>query len=508
MFFRLFFLFILMIFLTSNLLAEEIAPFKFAQKYTIDDIMTGREKADAFIKEYLLWEGDFFSIARDKNKELIYDGYMLDEKTGKPVKCRYWSAPSKECLDVALCVKAISGDPYCAILFAGGDKEKAKEKAVEILTGKMDSYMAYYRDYPGYGGFMPWYYIQDKVTPTNNWMDYVPALDNGEWIWVLLVAEKSLRKEGYIELADRYEEYLSMLQKNAVKIFYDKEAMKIRADVHILNMSDVNSGYETAHDRLKYITGEHGVHEGVMIVTYITLFGNLSEKEKEAIWKDIKMVRIEHKYGTTWQGYWGSAHESWAYLFMPYRDMTHYRDLFRIREIIRSQNARERGYPGLTASIGKPGEDGYLSACGIEGVGSQPVEYNNVFAPYGAFPMILEFSDKQEGNYGLAWLLNMLQARKMQGPLGGGESGTNDGTLVSYSKTVDGTFPILVALMGGLEKETAQMLKDYGVYEEFIQIMEEEYNETFGEEPLKEPAGFVLPSVSVPVDKISDYISE
>jgi hypothetical protein len=52
------------------------------------------------------------------------------------------------------------------------------------------------------------------------------------------------------------------------------------------------------------------------------------------------------------------------------------------------------------------------------------------------------------------------------------------------------------------------MLKDYGVYEEFIKIMEEEYNETFGEEPLKEPCGFVLPDVSVPADKISDYVCE
>ncbi len=507
MFFRLLSL-LMLLFVVTSARAEDVPPFKFAQNYTIDDIMAGGEKYESFIREYLTWEGEFFSVARDKEKNLIYDGYMLDEKTGKPVKCRYWSAPSKECLDVALCVKAISGDSLAAILFSGGDKEKAKEKALEILKGKMDSYMDYYRDYPGYGGFMPWYYIQDKVTPTDNWAGYVPALDNGEWIWALLVAEKTLRHEGYTELADRYKDYLSMLKENGVKIFYDREAMKVRADVHILDMKDVNSGYETATDRLKYITGEHGVHEGVMIVMYVTLFGNLTEKEKEAIWKDIKMVRVEHKYGTTWQGYWGSAHESWAYLFMPYRDINHYRDLFRIREIIRSQNARERGYPGFTASIGKPGEDGYLSACGIEGVGSQPVEYNNVFAPYGTFPMILEFSDKHKNNYGLAWLLNMLKGRKMQGPLGGGESGTNDGTLVSYSKTVDGTFPILLALMGGLEKETSQMLKDYGVYEEFIKIMEEEYNETFGGEPLKEPCGFVLPSVSVPEDKLSDYVCE
>jgi len=357
---------------------------------------------------------------------------------------------------------------------------------------------------------MPWYSLEEDITPTHDWMNYVPGLDNGEWLWTLLVAERVLREKGYIELADRYAGFIEMLRLNVVKIFYDEKAGKVRADVHILDMYSRDSLYETAPEssgHCPYLTGEHGVHEGVMMVLFVTLFGNgLPEDARERIWKDIKMERVEHKYGTTWKGYWGSAHESWAYLFIPLRDIPGYRNIFRIREIIRSQNAVERGYPGFSASINKPGEDAYISAAGIEGVGSQDVPNNNIFAIYGVFPVLLQFSDNlYKDNYGLAWLLNMLKARKMQGPLGGGEAGTNDGRYVSYVKTIDGSFPNIIALMGGLEKETAGMLRDYDLYDDFIDIMEKEYEETFGEEPLREPAGFVIPFVSIPVDKMSDY---
>jgi hypothetical protein len=203
-----------------------------------------------------------------------------------------------------------------------------------------------------------------------------------------------------------------------------------------------------------------------MMVIFVTLFGKeLTQAERDAVWNDIDMVRVEHKYGTTWQAYWGSAHESWAWLFLPFRDLPEYRQLFRLREIIRSNDARERGFPGFPSSTNKPGDSGYISDAGIQGVGTQDCRDNDVFAVYGAFPLLLEFSkstDNNTHNIGLAWLLNMLQAPKMQGPLGGGESSMHDGSDVSYMKTIDGTFPVLLALMGGIDIETAFMMRDSG----------------------------------------------
>ena len=105
----------------------------------------------------------------------------------------------------------------------------------------------------------------------------------------------------------------------------------------------------------------------------------------------------------------------------------------------------------------------------------------------------------------MAWLLNMLQTQKMQGPLGGGESATNDGTKISPMKTIDGTLPNVLAMTGGLAAETAEMLKSKGLYDRFMKIVEGELKEAMGTESLKEPVGFALPRVKVPTDNIPDY---
>lgn len=505
---------LIIIFNSYNItLADEPSErdFLFAEKYTVEDIMDNPQRAEEFVMEYLRWESNFFAIARDEKTALVYDGYNLDKNTGLPLEERYWSAPSKECLDLAICIKAILGHPYAATVVSKDNPEKSEEIVISILEKKLESYQKFYETYPGYGGFMPWYYIKEEVTPTDNWFGRVPGLDNGEWVWTLLIAEKALREKGYIELADKYALYIDMLRENAVKIFYDEKDGKVRAETVIHSPYSQDSEYSTCiyNGTGSYLSGEHGVHEGVMMDMFVILFGKgLPEDGKDRVWDGIKMVRVEHKYGTTWQGYWGSAHESWAYMFLPYRDISGYRDLFRIREIIRSQNAVEMGYPGFATSALQPGEDGYLDGAGIEDVGSQEIRNNHIFVIYGVFPMLLEFSGKEkplDGNYGLAWLLNMLKGKKMQGPLGSGEAGTNDGKNIAHSKTVDGSFTNIIALFGGLEKESASMLKDYGLYDEFIEIMEKEYDETFGEEPLKEPCGFALPSVSVPVDTLNDY---
>ena len=483
-------------------------PYKIASKYTVHDIMTDPVKAKAFEKDYLKGENSFFSIARDEKTGLIFDGFNLNEDTGTVKDVRFWSAPSKESLDIGICVKALLGDSKAALVVSKNDPSKAKDVAADILKKKMDSYMKYNKENPGYGGFLPWVYIKDdKVTPADGWAAQVPGLDNGEWIWSVLVAEKALKKSGYGEIADSYGKYVDILKDHASKMFYDRDTGKIRGDVKILSPQSNDSAYETMKDvpgRCAYI-GDF--HEGLMLTLFVGLFGkDISDDDMKKIWSNVSTKRVEAKQGTTWEAWCGSSHESWAYLFLPYRDIPEYKDLFTTREIIRTQNAAEKGYPGLASSINEPGgQKGYLSYCGIEGIGTDQPDRNDTFAIYGAFPLLLEFSDKETPNYGLAWLLNMLKANKCEGPLGGGESSTNDGLHASCMKTVDGTLPNLLGMMGGLEKETGEMLKDTGVYDKFIKLMKGKYDEAFGTEPLKRKADFALPSVAVPTDVSKDY---
>lgn len=476
--------------------------YRFAERYQPRELLESPERADAFVRDYFEHEKDFFREARDPSSGLTVDGVALDPLSGEMSDVRFWSAPSKECLDMGLLIKALGGDES---LCSGSE-------AARILGQKLDSYERFSRQQPGYGGFLPWFYGGTDLHATPDWQGDAPGLDNGEWLWTMLVAEKALRDSGHPELAARYAAYNEKLQENVVKMFYDAEAGKVRGDVHITDPWRADTTYHTNHNqpgRADYLTGEHGVHEGMMLVLYLTLLGKgLPEGASERIWDGIQMKRIEHPDGTTWQGFWGSAHESWAYLFVPLRDMEGYRQLFRVREEIRTQNAHDRGYPGFATSANQPGQDGYLDGAGIEGIGSQPIRNNHTYAIYGAFPLLLEFAGKTGPNPGLVWLHNMLLAPQMQGPAGAGEAGTNDGRLVSHVKTIDGTFPNLLAMQGGLEKETAAVLREKGVYQRFLAIMQHEYDETFAQAPLREPSGFALPEASIPQGQLPPYLPD
>jgi hypothetical protein len=469
--------------------------------FTIAEVMNDPIKARAFMNDYLDREAGFFAVARNAHSGLSYDGVNLDPQTGQVASQRKLSAASKECLDVALLAKAVEGDERAARLVGGGDVATARKNAVEILAKKINSYEKWLKDWPGYGGYLPWYQQADdgSIQPTEDWLGAVPGLDNGEWAWALLTTESVLRKQGQTELADRYKAYNDTLIDNAAKIFWDPVAKKCRGDVEISDPKSANATYSTSDHRARWLTGEHGIHEGAMMVAYLALFGKgIRDEDVKQMYGDIHMKRVESPYGTTWQGFWGSSHESWAYMFMPLRELKPYQDLFRMREEIRTQNAATRGYPGLGASINSPYGDDYFSACGIEGIGTQPIQHNDVYTPYGAFPLLLECADRQTGNYGLAWLLNMCKGKDMYGPLGGSESGSNDGQHTAYIKTIDSSFTNLLAICGGLEKETARMLDERGVHGRFNSLMQHQYDEGFGLLPLYEPRGFALPTTSVP----------
>ena len=55
-----------------------------------------------------------------------------------------------------------------------------EEEAVSLLERKIKTYEKFDQDYPGYGGFLPWVAVNNGVvTPTWDWTDGVPSLDNG-----------------------------------------------------------------------------------------------------------------------------------------------------------------------------------------------------------------------------------------------------------------------------------------------------------------------------------------
>jgi hypothetical protein len=274
--------------------------------------MNDADRAQSFLTEYLKGEAEFFSIARNPAGSLAYDGWNLAEESGIPLSVRYWSAPSKESLDIAVCVKALAGDPAARLVVSGDDAGTTESTALEILQGKLASYESFHERYPGYGGFLPWFQAGGEMEPTEDWRGEIPGLDNGEWVWSLMTAEYVLRQQGHNALADGYADYNRRLRQNVVKMFYDEDAGKVRGDVRVVDPESSQSRYETIRfkpGRATYLSGEHGVHEGAMMVLFLTLFGDeLPAGAVDTIWNGIAMRRVEHEYGTTWQAFWGPAH--------------------------------------------------------------------------------------------------------------------------------------------------------------------------------------------------------
>lgn len=473
---------------------EPLPSWRFAWRYRTEDFKTSDSKSAAFLDEYLAHEAKFFAAARHPESGLTYDGWNLNPKTGQPESARKFSAASKECLDLGVCVKALYGDPLIAKVVSPKDPKKAPDIAAEILAKKLSSFQKYQEEYPGFGGQVTWFHSGQSMKPVEAWKNAIPTLDMGEMAWALLLAEKALKDTGRAELAEGYKTYNDQLQSKAFEMLYEPKSGGVRGHIHISDPKSPNATY--SGDGI--MTGEHGVHEGQMIVSYMTLFGGLDEPARDRIWDGIEMKRVEHESGTTWQGFWGSPHEEWAHLFLPYHDVEGFKDLFRIREKIRAQNAVDRGYPGFAASAHHPTEDKYMSAAGVEGINSQPLEFQHTYTPYGAFPMLLQFAGELSGNVGLAWLHNMLMGPKLQGPMGAGESGDNQGEGAAAVKTIDVSFTNLLALSGGLQKETAAMLRERGKYEQFVARMTSEFKEAFGTAPLREQTDFAYPKASAP----------
>ncbi|MFA6321777.1 MAG: hypothetical protein WCY36_08000, partial [Candidatus Omnitrophota bacterium] len=477
--------------------ATPVEPeYKFAQKYAPQDIVANSERARAFIDEYLQQEGEYFKIAR--NRGIAVDGWNLNPSTLKHKDIREHTAASKESLDIAVLVKALNGNKYAASLIGNGDAAAAKAAAIKILEEKIASYKQFNKDFSGFGGFLPWIKTTDRIEPTGDWSDRVPALDNGEWVWAIYSAYHTLQNIGEKDLANEYKKYFDMLAKNAPVIFYDNELKKLRIVTAIKDpkttviSSDNYSNWQKYKDADDYNIA--WLYEGQMMVYFLDLFTDLPERAN--IWEGINMEKVTTTYGTTFKG-WpqqspldGSPHIKWAFMFLPFTDNATAMKVYGLQEKIRT-NLNKYGIP---VSTNTPGGIGYTQY--------EP----NVFAPYGAFSMIYYFAlqgDVTKNNYGLAWLANMLQADKMQGPTGSGESfsvkpGTNQLEEVSFINTVDGKFTIWLAMMGGNIDEIREGLKKDGLYEKFMADVKHKYAETFGDlSSVVDDAQFRLPTQKI-----------
>lgn len=152
---------------------------RFSPSYTQAQIL---KDPNPFISDVLYWEGHFHqnNVSYNSFNGMSYDGTLLDETTGLATAKHPFSAASKESLQIMLYAHAIAGSPQAAQFLSPQNPAAAPDIAVQIMTLKLQTYLRFNETYPGFGGFLPWYTGDSMdLSPTWDWVNRVPALDNG-----------------------------------------------------------------------------------------------------------------------------------------------------------------------------------------------------------------------------------------------------------------------------------------------------------------------------------------
>ncbi len=103
----------------------------------------------------------------------------------------------------------------------------------------MRTYETFHSTYPGYGWFLPWYFaMNDTMTPTNDWENRVPSLDNGQLFWgayAVLYRLKTSHPNAPFNLISRMQTMIDGMIRYAPTLFYDGNG-RIRAVTHMDDM--------------------------------------------------------------------------------------------------------------------------------------------------------------------------------------------------------------------------------------------------------------------------------
>ncbi len=181
---------------------------------------------------------------------------------------------------------------------------------------------------------------------------------------------------------------------------------------------------------------------------------------------------------------------------LPYTSVPINNRVFLNGEKARTWHSYLNKIPGMYASVTNVGKDGnydtgYISACGIQSISYEKVQYTNVVTPYGAFPVIMASQA-----HGLAWYFAMISGARMQGPYGSTEASNTAGSMISPVVTWDSKITSVVAMLGGVAPINERVMRQQNVYDRFHDIVDREWSRVFttlrGENlEFKEPSAIV-----------------
>lgn len=549
---------------------------RFAPRYSTNDILNNATLRHEFLVNYVTFERNFTRLAINEATQLTYDGHRLDVSTGLPIhKPHLFSAPSKESLHVALLARVLEdsmmihssnngkGNAYTSSSSSTSPPPPRRhryshllytvDEALLVAETKVGSYEKFAADFPGFGGFLPWFQFHIdssnvsnvKVTPAWNWNNQVPSLDNGELFWaafalstVLESYEKhhqsssvsgspssssssSFSAARLRSLCTRWTGVWRTMSTNAVRVFYaGNGTLRTVSQLtnQLLPVSQNNySGTGSLDDP----------YEGEMFTDLVYLFSpDLDAATKDLMWiqkrAKLQAASLPQSAATTsgpktiltQRGWWFSAHEQWKYSFLPYRLSEANWRVFRNGERARAYDGCVlREGPGLFASTNGPVANNnvsfpYDSACGVQALAFQRVLDDDVYTPYGGYPFFLlggagDADGEETDAMAAAWLHRIMSAPRMQNQWGSTEATFRNGTAVAPLVTWDTKITTVVALLGGVVDIVQRGLEKMGQLQPLISVIDREWSRVFfpnGTAATKLP-GEELPFHGPPADK-------
>jgi len=460
---------------------------------------------------------------------LTTDTISIPQQVSSEIKHNF-SAPSKESIHLSLLALGLEGNQNAIQFLTACNSPAAQnlyshlnpsEIIISILTKKISSYERWNKQYPGFGGFLPWYQVNDTgavLFPTGQWVNHVPGLDNGEMIWAAIAVAQVLTEQGYGRLAQRYNDLIQVWSENAVTVFYAGEG-KVRAVTKILDIYNSNptkANYIDPSGAPSYLDDPY---EGEMLTFFMELYStdeswinnNYSSPntERENLWvfkrsqnmlQSTSLTNFPPPFPTNFsitvqKGYWFSAHEQWKYFLLPYTDIPLQASLYHNNEVARTYFSRYILFsPGLYASVTPPPPfPGYLSASGIQPIAFENVLTYEVVTPYGMWAIGMK-----NASVGLVWWWNMVMGGRMQGVYGSTCSGEIEGKEVGPVVTWDSKITTVLGLVGGGVKVVRRRMKDDGKYERFVGRVEKEWGRVFKEPLSGAGLDFALPAKPIP----------
>ncbi|CAE7713083.1 nhaD, partial [Symbiodinium sp. CCMP2456] len=496
---------------------------RFAKEFEGVDWHDPKTRADYMANVMYMERGFLGGAAKlsfDPDTGMTYDGVGLDDNTGEVQHgtLRTFSAPSKEALHLSLLALALQPvEDVPAELATVYPLLYSTDEALDILEKKAKTMEDFDANYPGFGGFLPWFCSRGinkaghcktladpgtRMTPVSGWERTLPGLDNGQLAFgtaaVVHVLERRAKQEGtsgrFAQAARRWNARLERMKESVVNLFYNGAGL-VRMVSELDNITvDVAKNASNAHNENGLFLWD--AFEGEMIVLFLDIFGNWTkypnngEEEKKLMWT-IKAEHVEPVVYTAaddtkmvlQKGYWFSAHEQWKTLQLPYMDIPLVKHLFANGEFARLENSVQEQLPGLMASVNAPNgvqcdAHPYCSAVGIQSLAGEPVfsfkESETVLTPYAAFPSILV-----DPAAGLAWYNHMLAMPRVQTPVGSIESFTVTGKAVAPMATWDAKVTTVLAMLGGTGPLLRSYMEERGVYGIFEDRVKSMYEPVF-----------------------------